>query len=75
MDCSHEMAGMMACTMSCCQDADRSMVASVVFVLPPAARPAARIAIARIAEAPRPLEFPRTFEPLSPPPRVEVAAA
>jgi hypothetical protein len=75
MDCGHEMAGMTACTMSCCQEADRSMVASVVFVLPPAARLLAPMAIARTAEAPGPLEFPRTFEPLSPPPRVDVAAA
>src|SRR5712691_10436367 len=34
MDCGHDMPGMMACSMSCCHDSERSMVSAVAFVLP-----------------------------------------
>ena|ERR1700730_6567231 len=72
-DCGHEMVGMMACTMSCCHDSDRSMVTSIAFVLPPAILLLASLAIAPTVGARPPLEFPRAFEPLSPPPRADVA--
>ena len=35
MDCGHDTSGMMACTMSCCHDSDRSLVTSIAFLLPP----------------------------------------
>ncbi len=35
-DCGHDMGGMMNCSMSCCQDPDKSVVVtSLAFVLPP----------------------------------------
>src|SRR5882672_12471685 len=34
MDCGHDMPGMMACSMSCCHDSERSMVSAIAFVLP-----------------------------------------
>src|SRR5216684_1709993 len=34
MDCGHEMAGMMSWSMYCCHYSDRSVVASLGFVLP-----------------------------------------
>jgi len=74
MDCGHDMPGMMACAMSCCHDADRSLVTSIAFVLPqpvPVAEPAA---IVSPIESARPLDFAGSIEPLSPPPRFHSAA-
>jgi len=74
MDCGHEMPGMTACAMSCCHDADRSLVTSIAFVLPqpvPVAEPAA---IVSPIESARPLDFAGSIEPLSPPPRFHSAA-
>src|SRR6266852_2244947 len=69
MDCGHEMPGMIACAMSCCHDSDRSLLGSIAFVLPspPAAATAAGIT-SQIAFV-EPLDFLRSIEPLSPPPR------
>jgi len=75
MDCGHEMAGMTACSMSCCHDSDRSLVASMAFVLPPSAVAAEATAIKSPIELTKPLDFPRSIEPLSPPPRFIPAAA
>jgi hypothetical protein len=75
MDCGHEMAGMTACSMSCCHDADRSLIASTAFVLPPSAASAEATAIKSPIELTKPLDFPRSIEPLSPPPRFLSAAA
>jgi hypothetical protein len=75
MDCGHDMPGMMACSMSCCHDSDRSMVASIAFVLPTAAPLAAPIAIKSPVELAKPLDFPLSIEPLSPPPRFAAAVA
>jgi hypothetical protein len=64
----------MACAMSCCRDSDHSLLTSIAFVLPP------RIATATVAfikspiELAKPLDFPRSIEPLSPPPRFLSAA-
>src|SRR5229473_7200250 len=69
MDCGHDMSGMMACTMSCCHDSDRSLVTSIAFVLPPSVTVAAVAAIESPVELAKPLDFPRSIEPLSPPPR------
>src|SRR6267378_3610327 len=69
MDCGHEMAGMTACSMSCCHDSDRSLVASMAFVLPGSIAASPSVASTSPTELAKPLDFPRTIEPLSPPPR------
>jgi hypothetical protein len=74
MDCGHEMAGMTACSMSCCHDSDRSLIASIAFVLPPSAVAAEATGIKLPIELAKPLDFPRSIEPLSPPPRFIPAA-
>jgi hypothetical protein len=74
MDCGHEMFGMMACSMSCCHDSEGSLVTSLAFVLPPPATVAAMAAIKSPIEVAKPLDFPRSIEPLSPPPRFVSAA-
>jgi hypothetical protein len=75
MDCGHEMAGMTACSMSCCHDSDRSLVASMAFVLPPSAVAAEATVIKSPIELTKPLDFPQSIEPLSPPPRYFSVAA
>jgi hypothetical protein len=75
MECGHEMAGMTACSMSCCHDSDRSLVASIAFVLPPSGATDEVNAIKSAIELTKPLDFPRTIEPLSPPPRYFSVAA
>jgi hypothetical protein len=74
MDCGHEMPGMMACSMSCCHDSERSLVTSIAFVLPPPAKVAAMAAIKSPIEVAKPLDFSRSIQPLSPPPRFLSAA-
>jgi hypothetical protein len=64
MDCGHDMSGMMACSMSCCHDSDRSLVTSIAFVLPPAVAMAAAAAIESPIELAKPLDLPRSIEPL-----------
>src|SRR5258708_2216421 len=75
MDCGHDMSGMMACSMSCCHDSDRSLFTSIAFVLPPSMAAAASTAIKSPIELAKPLDIPRFIEPLSPPPRFLSAAA
>jgi hypothetical protein len=75
MDCGHDLTAMMACSMSCCHDSDRSLAASIAFVLPPSVAVAAPAAIKSPIELANPLDFPRSIEPLSPPPRLVSAAA
>jgi hypothetical protein len=75
MDCGHEMSGMMACAMSCCHDSDRSLVTSIAFVLPASAVAPDAAAIKSPIELAKLMDFPRSSEPLSPPPRFVSAAA
>src|SRR5216684_6255 len=75
MDCVHNMSGIMACAMSCCHDSDRSLVYSLAFVLPPTVAATPWVAITSPIELAKPLNFPRSIEPLSPPPRFISAAA
>jgi len=75
MDCGHEMAGMMACSMSCCHDSDRSAVASIAFVLPPVIVARESAAITSLVQFATTLDFSRSIEPLSPPPRLASAVA
>jgi hypothetical protein len=75
MDCGHEMTGMMACSMSCCHDSERSMVAAIAFVLPSSLVVLAPVAIKSPIEPVKLLDFLRSLEPGSPPPRLAPAAA
>src|ERR1700694_2622686 len=45
VDCGHDMAGMMDCSLSCCHESDRWLVTSIAFVLPPSISVAAAAAI------------------------------
>jgi hypothetical protein len=75
MDCGHEMSGMMACTMSCCHDSERSLLTSIAFVLPAGVSAAQSTTISSPIELSKPLDLPRSIEPLCPPPRFVFAAA
>jgi hypothetical protein len=75
MDCGHEMAGMTACSMSCCHDTERSLVSPIAFVLPLSMTVGPSAAIKSLIELAKPSDFPRSIEPLSPPPRFIPAAA
>jgi hypothetical protein len=73
-NCGHGMAGIMDCSMSCCRNPDKAVVASVTFVLPPATLVSSAIFVTRTVERARSIEIPRAIEPLSPPPRTNDAA-
>src|SRR5437660_3261954 len=75
IDCEHEMSGMMVCAVSCCHVSDRSLFTSIAFVLPASILTAPSVAITLPIELVKPLDFPRSIEPLSPPPRLVSAAA
>src|SRR6266852_703288 len=73
-DCDHTTSGLTACTMSCCHPNARLLVASITFLLPslapvPAPTPATRPSAWRSQ-----LEFSRSVEPPSPPPRLTATA-
>jgi hypothetical protein len=73
-DCGHNLGGLTACSMSCCHPNDRPLVAPIAFVLPASALlPAPAAATGSRAQL-KQLELPRSSQPLSPPPRVAVAA-
>jgi hypothetical protein len=74
MDCGHGMPGMIVCAMSCCHDSERSLATAIAFVLPQPVDVAAPAAIQFAIESAKPLDFPRSIEPLSPPPRFLSAA-
>src|SRR6266404_8713573 len=75
MDCGHDMPGMMACSMSCCHDAERSMVSAIAFVLPSPVVVVAPAGSKSLIEPAKLLDFLRSLEPLCPPPRLAPAAA
>src|SRR6267378_22461 len=75
MDCGHGMPGMMACSISCCHDSERSMLSAVAFVLPSPVMVIAPAGSESPIEPTKPLDFLRSLEPLSPPPRLVPAAA
>jgi len=74
MDCGHDMSGMIACSMDCCHDSESSLIAAIAFVLPQAVTVAAPEAVKSLIVSAKPLDFPRSLEPLSPPPRFSSAA-
>ena len=69
MNCGHDMAEMMDCSMSCCQGSEKPLVTAVAFVLPDLAFASAPIMVASAAETLQPLEILQSLRPLSPPPR------
>jgi len=69
MDCGHDMAQMMDCSMSCCQTSENPLVTAVAFVLPNANSASASIAVIGAADTLQELQIPRSLKPLSPPPR------
>jgi hypothetical protein len=73
LDCDHNTSGLMACSMSCCQDTDKAVVTAVSFVLPSLTFASSTMLVARAVEAARSIEIPRTIEPLAPPPRFAAA--
>jgi hypothetical protein len=75
MDCGHEMREMMDCAMSCCHDSERSLFTAIAFVLPASIAAAPSVAVTSPIELSKPLDFPRSIEPASPPPRLVFAAA
>jgi hypothetical protein len=74
-DCGHDVGGMMNCSMSCCQDPDKSVVViSLAFVLPPVTVADSATIVTRAVEHVHSIEIPRSIEPVSPPPRTDNAA-
>ncbi len=74
MDCGHHPggSGIAYCSMSCCHESSHSFLSAVIFVLP---EPAIVSQPAQAMSAPvdfAPMEFVRSFEPLSPPPRASL---
>jgi hypothetical protein len=74
LDCGHDKSGMTACSMSCCHDSERSMLGAVAFVLPSPVVAVALVGIKSPIEPAKLLDFLRSLEPLSPPPRLLSAA-
>jgi hypothetical protein len=75
MDCGHDMASMMDCSMSCCHHSETPAVASAIFVLP---LPFELSAPASFTSGIVSLHFPDSpgsIQPLSPPPRLVSAVA
>jgi len=75
MDCGHDMPGMTACALSCCQNPDRPAITPVVFLLPASLNISELATVESAINLSKPLDFSRSIEPLSPPPRFTVAAA
>jgi hypothetical protein len=75
MDCGHQMPGMAACSMSCCQNMDRPAISPGLFVLPAPLTLAASTIFAPFISLREPQNFLRSIKPLSPPPRFSPAAA
>jgi hypothetical protein len=69
IDCGHDTTGMIACSMSCCQNTDTPVVTAVAFVLPRPAGVAQTARITRTIENAHASEIPRSIRPASPPPR------
>src|SRR6266478_4736131 len=61
--------------MACCHDSDRSLVTPMVFVLPLSIAVDPSAAIKSLISLTNPVDFLRSIEPLSPPPRFISAAA
>src|SRR5579863_4043326 len=74
MDCGHDMSGMTACTMSCCHQTDRPVLAPVAFLLPELTSTSALSSATLPVGMLKQNDLPRATKPLSPPPRFYSAA-
>lgn len=70
MDCGHDMSGMMACSMSCCQDTVRPAIMPVSFVLPQVMNVPTVDEVISPVSLSSSFEISQVTEPLSPPPRL-----
>jgi hypothetical protein len=75
MDCSHDMPGMMACSMSCCHNPENPAVASAIFVLPLPFVLSAPASLKSSIDLMQTQDSPRSIKPLYPPPRFLSAVA
>jgi hypothetical protein len=75
MGCGHEMASMTSCSMSCCQNPERPAMTSLAFVLPSVLAVTVPSVFKAPIESGKPLDFFRSIQPLSPPPRFEATLA
>jgi hypothetical protein len=73
-ECGHDLCGLSDCSISCSQNPDGPVVTAVAFVLPTLTFASAPVLVTRTVGTLRSVEIPRSVEPLSPPPRVAVAA-
>ena len=69
MPCEHGANGMANCGMSCCDQQEHAAIAPVAYVVPAATSLAVPVLLARETSTAQPVEFLRSIEPLSPPPR------
>lgn len=74
-DCGHNMGGLSACTMSCCNTTDRQLASPVAFVLPALTTLSVSAEETSLLASRSSLEFSRVVKPLSPPPRLLAAAS
>lgn len=75
MDCGHDMAAMAQCSMSCCQNPDRPVVAPGIFVLPSSVSVSFSTVFEPFLAPPSQQNSFSSFKPLSPPPRFSSPAA
>jgi hypothetical protein len=75
MNCGHDMPAMSTCTMSCCHNPDRPALAPVIFVLPSPLTLREAMSFEAFVPLPGLQAMAIAFPPLSPPPRICVAAA
>jgi len=75
MDCGHEMPGMASCSMSCCHNPDHPALTPAIFVLPAPVSISVSLSIVSVAPVSAASGSSLSPEPLSPPPRFNLAAA
>jgi hypothetical protein len=74
MDCEHSTPGLAACTMSCCKEIERALIAPVLFLLDGCNEPRIPALIERLPDIRESKDLLQSFDPLSPPPRLPAAA-
>src|SRR5580700_9395144 len=68
--CAHDMGGLAACSMSCCQNLQHAPIAPMVYVIASPPRISTPLAQRHVAQAAPRNAYGHSSEPLSPPPRV-----
>jgi hypothetical protein len=69
MECNHASSALASCSLNCCESSDQAFVNAHAFVLPVAAGIVITARTEPLADSAQPVEPPRIFAPLSPPPR------